>query len=58
VDARSATRRSRISARGDDTEFLARWPEVWDEVERHYFEHVCPRHSFDVVIPNDEDRPP
>lgn len=53
VEAQNQTRHSRTVARGDDAEFLARWHEIWDEVEAYYFEHVCPPESFDLVIGND-----
>ena len=54
VDARDKRRRLRTVARGDDTEFLAEWHCIWDEVETYYFHHVCPPESFDLVIPNDD----
>lgn len=47
-------RHLRTVARGDDAGFLARWHQIWDEVEAYYFEHVCPPESFDLVILNDE----
>jgi uridine kinase len=55
VDARNKRRHLRTAARGDDTEFLAKWHCIWDEVETYYFQHVCPPESFDLVIPNDDD---
>jgi uridine kinase len=54
VDVQSERRHLRTAARGDDTEFLANWHAIWDAVETHYFEHVCPPESFDLVIRNDE----
>ncbi|HEV2750566.1 MAG TPA: hypothetical protein VGV12_08600 [Gemmatimonadales bacterium] len=54
VDTQNEARHSRIVARGDDTEFLAGWHQIWDEVEAYYFQHVCPPESFDLVILNDE----
>src|SRR6267154_4107522 len=38
-------RHSRTVARGDDTEFLNKWHAIWDAVETHYFQHVCPPES-------------
>ncbi|SRR6266436_5797532 len=54
VDARDKRRHLRTAARGDDTEFLAKWHCIWDEVESYYFQHVCPPESFDLIIPNDD----
>lgn len=54
VDAHSHARQSRAVARGDDADFLARWRQIWDEVEAYYFGHVCPPQSFDLVILNDD----
>jgi uridine kinase len=54
VDVQNTTRHLRTAARGDDTEFLAEWHAVWNEVEAYYFQHVCPPESFDLVIRNDE----
>jgi uridine kinase len=42
----------------DDTEFLATWRAIWDEVETHYFQYVCPPESFDLVILNDDKAEP
>ena len=54
VDAQDKRRHLRTVARGDHTEFLAKWHYIWDEVETYYFHHVCPPESFDLVIPNDD----
>jgi len=54
VDARDKRRHLRTAARGDDTEILAKWHCIWDEVETYYFQHVCPPESFDLLIPNDD----
>lgn len=48
-------RHSRTVARGDNAEFLTQWHQIWDEVERYYFEQVCPPESFDLVIDNSYD---
>jgi uridine kinase len=55
VEAQQKTRRLRTAVRErDDTECLAEWHAIWDEVEAHYFRHVCPPDCFDLVIRNDE----
>jgi uridine kinase len=54
VDVQNKTRHLRAAARAADTEFLAKWRAIWDEVEASYFQHVCPPESFDLVILNDE----
>src|SRR6266436_2813883 len=54
VEAQDKRRHLRTVARGDDTEFLAKWHSIWDEVETYYFHHVCPPESFDLIIPNDD----
>ena len=54
VDTQDKRRHLRTAARGDDTEFLAKWHYIWDEVETYYLRHVCPQESFDLVIPNDD----
>ena len=58
VDLQSKMRHLRTAARGDDTEFLAKWHEIWDDVETYYFEHVCLPDSFELVIRNDDDVEP
>ena len=58
VDVQNKRRHLRTAARGDDTEFLAKWHAIWDEVETHYFQHVCPPESFDLVIRNDDNAEP
>jgi len=55
VDLQSKMRHRRIAARGDNAECLAKWHDIWDDVETYYFEHVCQPESFDLVILNDED---
>ncbi len=49
VDAPRSVRRARQGAR-EDPVFLAAWLERWVDAEEHYFEHVRPRSSFDLVI--------
>ena len=56
VDVQNERRHLRAAARGDDTEFLTKWHAIWDAVETHYFQHVCPPESFDLVIRNDHCR--
>jgi len=46
-------RRQRLVAREGAT-FMNAWHSLWDDAETHYFTHVRPRASFDLVIPNDE----
>jgi len=54
IDLQNKTRHLRTAARGDSAEFLAKWHEIWDDVENYYFEHVCPPDSFDLIIRNDD----
>ena len=54
VDVQTKKRHLRTAARGDDTEFLANWHGIWDKVEAHYFQHVCPPETFDLVVENVE----
>ena len=54
VEVQNTLRHSRLAARGDKAEFLARWHEIWDDVETFYFENVCPPESFDLVIQNND----
>src|SRR5438034_1223068 len=58
VDVRNRMRHLRTAARGDNAEFLAKWHEIWDDVETYYFEHVCPPESFDLVILNNDTAEP
>lgn len=58
VHVQNGRRHLRTVARGDDTEFVAKWHAIWDAVERHYFQHVCPPESFDLVIRNDDNAEP
>src|SRR4051812_12573866 len=58
VDVQNKRRYLGTGARGDDTEFLAKWHAIWDPVEMHYFQHVCPPESFDCLIRNDDNIEP
>ena len=49
IDVPVAERHARLEAR-EDRDFLAKWHERWDEVERYYFHHVRPRDSFHLVV--------
>ena len=55
VDVQNNMRHVRTAARGDNTEFLTKWHEIWHDVETYYFEHVCLPDSFDLVIRNDDE---
>jgi para-aminobenzoate synthetase len=53
VHVEAETRHFRTAMRErDDSEFLAKWHSVWDEVEQYYFRDVCPPESFDLVVEN------
>ena len=58
VNVQNEIRHIRTAARGDNAEFLARWHEMWDDVETHYFEHVCRPESFDLLILNENNAEP
>src|SRR5438067_664964 len=59
VHVQNKTRHLRTALRErDDTEFLAKWHAIWDEVEAYYFQYVCPPESFDLVIRNDDNAEP
>src|ERR1700730_13615022 len=59
VYVQNKTRHLRAAGRErDDTEFLAKWHAIWDEVEAHYFQQICPPESFDLVILNDDKTEP
>jgi uridine kinase len=49
IDVPVEERHARLEAR-EDKDFLAKWHERWDEVERYYFNRVRPRDSFDLVV--------
>ena len=42
--------RHRWLAAREDKGFLEHWHATWDQVEKHYFTHVRPRSSFDLVV--------
>lgn len=53
VDVPTKARHDRVAAREQGADdFLAAWHAVWDDVERYYFECVCPPASFNLVIQN------
>jgi uridine kinase len=53
IEAHNSTRQLRAAARERDrAKFLTDWHAIWDEVEAHYFHHVCPHESFDFVVQN------
>ena len=43
------TRRSRLLAR-EGTQFMRRWHAIWDSAEDHYFTHIRPPDSYDVIL--------
>lgn len=49
VAAPEEVRRARLEAREEGT-FIQAWHERWDVAEAHYFQHVRPPQSFDIVI--------
>ena len=49
VDTRIDVRHARLASR-EDTDFLKKWHMRWDPVETHYFTHVRPRSSYDLVV--------
>lgn len=49
LDVPIEERHARLRAR-EDKDFLAKWHERWDAVERYYFNQVRPRNSFDLVV--------
>jgi uridine kinase len=51
VDAPVAVRHRRLARREERT-FLDAWHRRWDASEEHYFGHVRPRSSFDLVLTN------
>lgn len=53
VDVPVNERHERVAKReqgADDV--LAAWHAIWDDVERYYFEQVCPPRSFDLIVQN------
>jgi uridine kinase len=49
VDVPVGERHARLAAR-EEIDFLERWHGRWDAVEEHYFTHVRPCASFDLVV--------
>jgi uridine kinase len=49
VDTPVDKRHRRIASR-EDKDFLRRWHQRWDSVEKYYFTHVRPNSSFDIVV--------
>lgn len=49
VDVPIERRHARLEAR-EDGDFLETWHRRWGRVEHHYFNHVRPRGSFDLVV--------
>jgi uridine kinase len=49
-------RRRRLVAREGET-YMATWHARWDAAEDHYFKHVCPPASFDLVVTAEGDVP-
>lgn len=49
IDTPVAVRQARLAAR-EAPEFLAAWRARWDAAEVHYFNHVRPAESFDVIV--------
>ena len=49
VDVPIEERHVRLEAR-EDHDFLVKWHQRWDEVERYYFNQVRPENSFDFVV--------
>jgi len=50
VDAPLQLRLARLAAR-EAPSFLEAWHRRWDDAEAHYFTHVRPPSSFDLVVP-------
>jgi hypothetical protein len=44
------TERGRRLAVREGSEYMRRWHELWDPAEDHYFSHVRPPSSFDIVL--------
>lgn len=54
VEAQDEVRGQRLIAReGED--FMRTWHAIWDAAEDHYFTHVRPRESFDLIVTSDRD---
>ncbi|HEY5095710.1 MAG TPA: hypothetical protein VII69_11380 [Candidatus Eremiobacteraceae bacterium] len=54
VEAQDEVRQKRLIAReGED--FMRSWHAIWDAAEDHYFAHVRPRESFDLIVTSDSE---
>jgi uridine kinase len=53
VEVAPAVRRARLAAR-EAPDIIRRWHARWDEAEEHYFTHVRPPRTFDVIIRTDD----
>jgi uridine kinase len=49
VDVPVEERHARLRSR-EDRDFLETWHRRWDPLERHYFNEVRPKESFDLVV--------
>ena len=49
IEVSDGERHRRLTKR-EGPAFLAGWHAIWDAVETHYFNHVRPRSSFDLVV--------
>ena len=54
VEAPDEVRRERLIAR-EGAESMSTWHAIWDDAEDHYFTHVRPRESFDLIVTTDSD---
>ena len=54
VEAQDEVRQQRLIAReGED--LMHTWHAIWDAAEDHYFAHVRPRESFNLIVTSDND---
>ena len=51
IDVSLRARHDRLALR-EGAEFLREWHHRWNPAEVYYFEHVCPRETFDLVVGN------
>lgn len=49
VELEDSERRARLAKRESEY-FLREWFARWDEAEQYYFEKICPRARFDIVV--------
>ena len=49
VDVDIEKRHSRLAAR-EPKEFLDKWHQRWDDVEKHYFSKIRPKNLYDLVV--------